>query len=303
MRSVAVLGACAVLTLTACASSSSSGPSAGGDLTGVTWVLDAASMTTLSHGAPAGARVDLVFDGSQASGRAACNSYFGGYQADAQDGTLSFANLGATMMACDQALMDLESAYLAALGDVTDYQVSGEQRGLVLTGGDVALTFRAEQPAAPLPLENTTWTLTTVASPGTQAVSSTVAGTEVTMTLDGGTANGSGGCNTYHVVLRDLRPVAQLRSGRIDQEDVRATGRGPGARVLLRARGDGLLRGGGRSAHPARRRRAAPARLHGQGIGIRAVDWQFTAGWCMLRIGNGRLPESTSTKGVLVCRR
>jgi heat shock protein HslJ len=198
MRSVAVLGACAVLTLTACASSSSSGPSTGGDLTGVTWVLDAPSMTTLSHGAPADARVDLVFDGSQASGRAACNSYFGGYQADAGDGTLSFANLGATMMACDQALMDVESAYLAALGDVTDYQVSGERRGLVLTGGDVALTFRAEQPAAPLPLENTTWTLTTVAAPGSSAVSSTVAGTEVTMTLDGGTANGSGGCNTYH---------------------------------------------------------------------------------------------------------
>jgi len=197
MRSVAVLGACAVLTLTACASSSS-GPSAGGDLTGVTWVLDAASMTTLSHGAPADARVDLIFEGSQVSGRAACNGYSGGFEADAEAGTLSFDNLAQTQMACEQGLMDLESAYLAALGDVTDYQVSGEQRGLVLTGGDVALTFRAEQPAAPLRLENMTWTLTTVAAPGTQAVSSTVAGTTVTLALDAGSASGSGGCNNYH---------------------------------------------------------------------------------------------------------
>ena len=65
MRAVAVLGACAVVTLTACASSSNSGATPGGrahrrDL-GARRGLD----ETLSKAAPHDARVDLLFDGSQ----------------------------------------------------------------------------------------------------------------------------------------------------------------------------------------------------------------------------------------------
>jgi heat shock protein HslJ len=44
-----------------------------------------------------------------------------------------------TAMACDDPLMALESAYLQALQAVSGFQVTGS--GLVLTGGDVALTF------------------------------------------------------------------------------------------------------------------------------------------------------------------
>jgi heat shock protein HslJ len=200
MRRVGVaIASCTLLALFACASDSSSdGGSTGGTLTGVTWVLDQASMMTLVDTVPKDAQIDIALDGSQAHGRAACNSYGGGYEADPGAGTLSFSELASTQMACDPPLMDLEQAYLAALGDVTGYQITGDQTGLVLTGGTAALTFTPEAPMQALPLEGTAWTLTTIATPDSQAVSSTIAGTKVTALFDNGAVSGSGGCNTYH---------------------------------------------------------------------------------------------------------
>lgn len=185
--------------LTACGGIiDSGGPAAGGELPGITWVLDRASIMTLVDQVPKDARVDITFDGSRASGLAACNQYSGGYHADSGTGTLTFDPIASTQMACvDAGLTALESAYMAALGDVTGYQVTGDQAGLQLTGGKAALTFEPEQVAEALPLEGTKWTLTTIAQPDTQAVSSTIAGTKVTLSMTGGTASGSGGCNTY----------------------------------------------------------------------------------------------------------
>jgi len=201
MRRVGIaIASCTLLTLFACASDSSTngGSSSGRDLTGVTWVLDQASMMTLVDTVPKNAQIDITFDGTQVHGRSACNSYGGGYTADAGAGTLTFSPLASTAMGCEQQLMSLESAYLAALGEVTGYQVTGDQAGLVLTGGTAALTFVPEAPMQALPLEGTAWTLTTIATPDSQAVSSTIAGTKVTALFDVGAVSGSGGCNTYH---------------------------------------------------------------------------------------------------------
>jgi heat shock protein HslJ len=102
-------------------------------------------------------------------------------------------------MAClEDGLMDLEAAYLAALGDVTGYQVTGDQQALQLTGGKAVLTFQTAPAPVRVPLEGTEWTLTSIASPETDAISSTVADTRVTLTMSGREATGSGGCNTYH---------------------------------------------------------------------------------------------------------
>jgi heat shock protein HslJ len=99
-------------------------------------------------------------------------------------------------MACaEPGLMELESAYLAALGDADTYQVTNN--GLVLMGGNVALTFAAEAPPEPMPLVGTGWHVTTIPS-GDGAVSSTIAGTEPYMVLaDDGSLQGSDGCNTF----------------------------------------------------------------------------------------------------------
>ena len=163
------------------------------DLTGVTWQLHASTIASLVSDPPQDAIVTLEFADGQASGRAACNSYGGAYQAG-DDGTLSFESFAVTEMACDEPLMALESAYLAALGQVTGFGVEGN---LVLTGGDVELSFSAEVPPEPLPLVGTTWTLTTIASGDT--VSSTIAGTDTTAELaPDGTITGKADCNRYH---------------------------------------------------------------------------------------------------------
>jgi heat shock protein HslJ len=112
-------------------------------LEGVDWVLDAASMGSLVDRVPKNARVDLRFQGGEAHGTAACNGFGGSYEAK-DDGSLSFGQMAMTQMACDDPLMALESAYLRALEAVSGFQVTGS--GLVLTGGDVALTFVATGP-------------------------------------------------------------------------------------------------------------------------------------------------------------
>jgi heat shock protein HslJ len=118
-RAGVAIASCLLLTLFACASdSSSAGTSTGGDLTGVTWVLDQASMMTLVDAVPKDARIDIAFDGTQVHGRSACNTYGGSYEANSDDGTLSISQLAGTQMACG-GLMDIESAYLAALGNFT----------------------------------------------------------------------------------------------------------------------------------------------------------------------------------------
>ena len=104
---------------------------------GVEWVLDAASAGSLVDKVPDQSRVDLQFQDGQFRGRSACNNYGGDYEAD--DGTISFGQMQMTAMACDDPVMRLESAYLDALGAATGYQIS--DAGLVLTGGQVALTF------------------------------------------------------------------------------------------------------------------------------------------------------------------
>lgn len=167
---------------------------AGADgLTGVTWVLEAPSTGSLVDASPADARIDLTFDEEQAHGSSACNSYRGSYAVDGD--ALTFGPLASTQMACEQMLMDLEAAYLAALGDVTGFEVGNG--ALTLTGGDVTLTFTAEAEEEPLPLTGTTWRVTTIAS--ADAVSSTIAGTELTAEFgDDGTVGGTDGCNRYH---------------------------------------------------------------------------------------------------------
>jgi heat shock protein HslJ len=183
------------LLAVSCADDGGEGGSADGStLEGVTWVLQRDSIDDLVADTPAEARVDILFDGGQASGASGCNRYFGDYQTDGS--AITFGPLGGTQMACEEPLMDLEATYLAALEAVSEFEVSADE--LVLTGDDVRLVFDAEAPPEPLPLVGTVWSLEAVGS-GTDAVSSPIAGTEVTIDLaEDGSASGSGGCNSFN---------------------------------------------------------------------------------------------------------
>lgn len=196
MRRVSLL-ALAVLALQACANDGAGGSDdAGTDpdaLVGVVWRLDDPSIAALAGGVPDPAAVSLEFADGRVSGRSACNSYFGDYTAD-DDGSLSVGALGGTEMACEEPLMTLESAYLAALADVTGFSIDA---GALTLRGAVPLTFFEEVPPAPLPLVGTNWSLDSIYSG--DAVSSTIAGSEATMTLmEDGSVAGAAGCNRFH---------------------------------------------------------------------------------------------------------
>lgn len=81
-----------------------------------------------------GATVTAAFQDGQITGKAACNSYFGSYEAG--DGKITFGELGQTEMYCmdPEGIMDLESAYLQDLGLAAGFEI--KDGVLTLTGSD-----------------------------------------------------------------------------------------------------------------------------------------------------------------------
>lgn len=185
------LAVAVALVLAGCADEEPAGGSAApGQVEGVTWILDASSVNTLIDDAPADARVTALFEDGEVGGSAGCNLY-GGFYDLAEDGGLAIEVGGMTEMACAEPLMALDQAYTAALADVAF--ASATEETLVLEGDGVMLSYRAERQ---LPFEGTAWRLDGIAT-GADAVSSVLAGTEVTALFEDGQVSGSGGCNTY----------------------------------------------------------------------------------------------------------
>lgn len=133
--------------------------------------------------------VSLTDDG--VGGTAACNSYFG--QVSATGDMLTVGELASTMMACvGDDVMQLETAFLTALPRVTAARIA--DGNLLLTGEGVEMTFVAQVPAPDAELEGTRWVLDALID--TDTVSSTVAGSNATLTISEGSLSGSTGCNS-----------------------------------------------------------------------------------------------------------
>jgi heat shock protein HslJ len=134
---------------------------------------------------------DIHFGDEQVSGNGGCNRFFGPYETSAV-GDLSFGDLATSMMACLEAVMDQEQAFLEALDTVDAYSIAGDVLEL-RSGGEVVVLFEA----IPTSLANTEWRLTGLNN-GRQAVVSLVEGSEITATFtEDGTLAGSSGCNSY----------------------------------------------------------------------------------------------------------
>ncbi|MCV2395231.1 META domain-containing protein [Actinotalea sp. M2MS4P-6] len=132
---VATLGG--VAALAACSSGGDGSGSGTLDLTG-TWTLQSGSTSAGEIAVTPDAPVTMdVADDGTVSGTSACNQYTTAVEVDGTD--VSFGPAGVTMMACPDAVMAVETAYLGALADVS----SGERDGdsLVLTGGGAELVF------------------------------------------------------------------------------------------------------------------------------------------------------------------
>jgi heat shock protein HslJ len=131
-------------------------------------------------------------DGSLA-GSSGCNNYSTSYEIDGQSITISPMIMG-TMMMCPDPVMQVETAYLAALPEVAVYEIVGEV--LLLRDGDgaVLLTYNAQSQS----LAGTSWDVVSYNN-GKEAVVSVIAGTELTALFDeSGTVAGSSGCNNYN---------------------------------------------------------------------------------------------------------
>ena len=161
----------------------SAAPAAAG-LSGTSWVLAGLGNLPL----PGKVQVTAQFgtDGT-VSGNAGCNSYNGSYTVNG--GSIIFGPIVSTKMACPEAQMAVETAYLAALGTAATWSIGTDGR-LSISGpdGKAALVF---DPAAGL--AGTSWMLTQ------QDGKPVAAGVTVTARFGAdGNVSGSGGCNNYN---------------------------------------------------------------------------------------------------------
>jgi heat shock protein HslJ len=181
-----VISVSLLMILAACTSSSSQ---QGGDLTGKIWALTELEGKPLVEGT--GISAQFTSDG-KVSGSAGCNRYSGTYTVSGNNITFS-SPMATTMMMCEQAVMDQESAYLKALAEAKTFAVNGNQ--LTLTGGDG--TQLAVYAAQSQDLAGSNWEVTAYNN-GNQAVVGVLEGTTLTANFgEDGSLSGNSGCNQY----------------------------------------------------------------------------------------------------------
>jgi len=117
------------------------------DLWGPDWILAAIGPEeVVSNDSPI--RLHVVSDRVEGSG--GCNTYFGTVTS-ATPGQLDFSAMGTTMMACSEAVMELERRYLRTLAGGSSYGfVAGRLAiGCSTDDGPVALVFKRSENAEP----------------------------------------------------------------------------------------------------------------------------------------------------------
>ncbi len=194
-----------VLALAACGTDS---PSDAPDVTGE-WQLASGSFIGADLPFPPGATATLALSGGKADGTAFCNRFFASYERDGS--SLSFGDIGSTMMGCEPDVMAAEGAYLEALAGVDTAVLDGGD--LLLTGAGIELRFGPAPVVPDSPLEGTRWVLETLVAGET--ASSTI-GDPAALVLDRDRrAEATTGCRTLtatwllegeSLVLDDLLP-------------------------------------------------------------------------------------------------
>lgn len=182
-----------VALLTACASVTPAAPSTPPVLEGTSWVV-----TSIKGAATlADARPTMQFADGKVAGLASCNHYFASFTQ--KDAGLTFGQAGMTMMMCTRTeVMTQEQAFAAALPAVAAARSAGDGLDLTDSAGTAVLSLAPAPKVTAKPLEGTTWKLSGIVAK--DAVSSPVAGSEVTMTISGGTLSGKA-CNTFRGIV------------------------------------------------------------------------------------------------------
>ena len=116
-------------------------PNGPGELTGTSWILEDVG----GAGVIDNALATLEFPSQgKVAGRGTCNRFFGSVQITA--GAMAFGPLGATRMACPDAVMNQESRYLQALEAAERYRIDGGTLYVYVKGMDQPLRFTRAGP-------------------------------------------------------------------------------------------------------------------------------------------------------------
>lgn len=198
-----------LLILSAC-SSSAGQQGDQRDLTGTMWSLT----TFMDKGLVPGSGITIEFASEgKVSGSSGCNRYAGVYKTDGNSIVIS-SPLASTMMACPQEIMDQETAYLKALGDVKTYTATKDQLTLLDASGKTLMVYEAQSQE----LAGTSWEVTGYNN-GQQAVTSVLAGSTLTAQFGkDGVLSGKSGCNDYngpYVVTGNKIKIGPLASTRM----------------------------------------------------------------------------------------
>lgn len=117
------------------------------ELTGTSWIVTAFNNGRQAVvGVMAGIEITADFgaDG-KVGGSGGCNSYMSPYQSDGSKITVGPVVLS-TRKACEQAVMDEETQYLAALTMAAAYRIEGSKLELRDAGGALAVTLKSTGP-------------------------------------------------------------------------------------------------------------------------------------------------------------
>jgi heat shock protein HslJ len=170
-------------------------PAPSGDLAallaGTTYLSQSATGITLAPGAV----LRISFDDGRISVSGGCNGMGGDVTFEGD--TMTVGPMMSTQMACDQPLMDQDSAVQAFLTAGTTVAVDGDTLTLTGTfdGADASITLLDREVADPdRPLTDTAWTVTGVIS--SDAISSGWGSAVATLTIVDGQAQVNAGCNT-----------------------------------------------------------------------------------------------------------
>jgi len=138
----------------------------------------------------------VTFEDGGVGGTSGCNSFFGSYTLDG-DGIV-IEQIGSTLMACPDPLMQQEQDFLAALSAAAGYAIDGETLQLLDAAGNVLATFtRQTEAAAEASLTGVSWSAQAFGEG--EVVSSLIAGTQITaLFTEQGILSGNAGCNNYN---------------------------------------------------------------------------------------------------------
>ncbi len=159
-------------------------------LAGTRWDLVSYGPAGRLQQPPTGAEVTLNFEADQASGRAGCNFYGGSYLLEGSSLSWRDPYFTTTEMACEEPLMQLESAYLQLLSGAEHIRL--EDGTLTLEGPQGLLVFEVPVSAE---LEGTTWILNGLAERG--GIVSTWIDESIEARFENGKVAGSSGCNQF----------------------------------------------------------------------------------------------------------